>query len=346
MKKLMLMLLSAAMLLSIAACGQKEGGQTPPPSGSKGSQGSAGNTGGDKDIDWPGKQTVQIIVPYAAGGDTDYNARLLAEKLSEKTGATFVVSNVNGNGGATGAMEALNSPNDGSVVMFHHTAFLINNIYGSTDFLFEDAFDFCAVVGYSAGNVITMNASYGIKDLKGLIEYTQQHPGELKFTANTGATTHATALFLKNIGCDIQLVDAGSASERISSLLGGHVDIIDNSIGTIADYLKTGELVAICSDSDIANPYLEEEYGIGIGADQGYDVGLPFVYFTAFPAGTDPRIVQKMSDLLGEIINEDEDYAEQIKDAYCQVPYYFDTEEGYARMMEIYDKLSALDFNA
>ena len=329
MKKLIGLTLSIAISLSLSACNTSD---------------SSNGQGENESTTWPGDQTVQIIVPYAAGGDTDYNARLLADKLSEKTGGTFVVTNINGNGGATGSLEALNAPNDGSTILFHHTAFLINNIYGSTDFLFEDAFDFCSVVGYSAGNIITMNASTGVKTLQDLIDYTKAHPGELKFTANVGATTHATGLFLQDIGCDIQLVDAGSASERISSLLGGHVNIIDNSIGTIADYLETGELVAICSDSDLANPYLMEEYGIGIGEDQGFDIGLPFVYFMAFPTGTDPQIIETLDSLLEEIITEDEDYAQQIKDAYCQVPYYLNTEDGYNRMMEIYDKLSDLDF--
>lgn len=341
MKKMLAIFLAVGMV-ALAGCGSSSS-STAPASQEAGTASSADTA---QETSWPGNQTIQIIVPYAAGGDTDYNARILAQKLSEKTGATFIVSNVNGNGGATGSLEAKNAANDGSVVMFHHTAFLINNIYGSTDFLFDGAFDFCSVVGRSGGNIITMNSSYGIKDLKGLIEYTQAHPGELKFTANTGATTHATALFLKNIGCDIQMVDAGSASERIASLLGGHVDIIDNAIGTIADYLKTGELVAICSDSDEQNKYLMEEYGIGIGADQGYDIGLPFIYFMAFPAGTDPAIVAKMDSLLEEIITTDEDYAEQIKNAYCQEPYYYNSEEGLALMMEVYDKLSTLDFNA
>ena len=338
MKKLLALILALAMTLSLGSCNNSSesnnGSSTTTPNGSSGTE---------EGTAWPGDQTVQIIVPYAAGGDTDYNARLLAQKLSEKTGATFVVTNINGNGGATGSLEALNAPNDGSTILFHHTAFLINNIYGSTDFLFEDAFDFCSVVGYSAGNIITMNADTGVTNLQELIDYTQANPG-LKFTANVGATTHATGLFLQEIGCDIQLVDAGSASERISSLLGGHVDIIDNAIGTIADYLETGELVAICSDSDLENPYLKEEYGIGIGEEQGFDIGLPFVYFMAFPTGTDPEIIEALDSLLEEIITEDEDYAEQIKDAYCQVPYYLNTEDGYARMMEIYNRLSDLDF--
>ena len=340
MKKLFAMLLAIIVVISLTACGTSGNESTKEnEAGTKQEK-----TSEDSKAKWPGSKTVNIIVPYGAGGDTDFNARLLATKLTEKTGANFIVTNVNGNAGATGSIEAKNAANDGTTILFHHTAFLINNIYGSTDFLFDNAFDFSCVVGRSAGNIITMNANLGIKTLDDLIKYTKAHPNELKFTANTGATTHATALFLQQIGCEIQLVDAGSASERIGALLGGHVDIIDNAIGTIKDYLATGELVAICSDSDIQNPLLMKDYGIGIGKDQGYDIGLPFIYFCAFPYGTDPEIVETFSALCKDIIENDKDYQDQLAQAYCQEPFYYDTKEGYKVMMDAYEKLKGLDF--
>lgn len=347
MKRALAILLSATMALAmLAGCGSSAdsgsaGGSSAPVSNGGTSAGSTAPT-----TDWPGKKTIQIIVPYAAGGDTDFNARLLAEKLSKKTGATFVVSNVSGNGGATGSLQVKNADPDGSTILFHHTGFVVNYISGASDFLFDDAFEFSAVVGRSAGNIITMNSSYGIKDLQDLIDYSKANPGKLKIAANAGATTQATALMLKAIGCDLQMVDAGSASERIAALLGGHVDIIINAAGTVSDYLKNGQLVALCTDSDVRNDYLYKDFNIGIGKDQGYDIGLPFYYFMAFPKGTDPAIVDKMDSLLKEIITTDTDYADRIMSSYYQVPTFYGSDEGKQLLMDAYDKLKDLNFNS
>ncbi|MGE4353572.1 MAG: tripartite tricarboxylate transporter substrate-binding protein [Oscillospiraceae bacterium] len=295
-------------------------------------------------VNWPEK-TVNIIVPYGAGGDTDMNARTLADKLAQKTGGTFIVTNISGNGGATGALEALSSDPDGYTILFHHTGFIVNQLTGASSYTYDDV-EFAAIVGRSAGNIITMKASLGINTLDELIAYTQAHPGELKIAANTGATTHATALMLRKIGVDVKMVDAGASTERISALLGGHVDIIVNPINTIADYLKTGELVALCTDNDTVSEALRDQYGVLPGAEQGYDLGLPFYYTMMFPKGTDQAIIDKLDGLLEDIILNDTEYQDAIYKAYLQVPCYYNSEDGMKIMKEAYDKLSTLDFNA
>lgn len=73
-------------------------------------------------VKWP--KNVEIIVPYGAGGDTDFNARLLAQKLSKKLGSNFVVSNVTGNGGATGSRKVKDGKKDGSMISFSITPLL------------------------------------------------------------------------------------------------------------------------------------------------------------------------------------------------------------------------------
>lgn len=151
---------------------------------------SAGNAGqvteGEKteakasEVKWP--KNVEIIVPASAGGDTDFNARLLAQKLSEKLPANFVVSNVNGNGGATGTRQVKDAENDGSSVLFYHTAFLVNKACGATDYGFE-AYNFASIAGLNAGNVVTVNAKLGIHSLEELYNYSKENPGKLKMAA-------------------------------------------------------------------------------------------------------------------------------------------------------------------
>ena len=293
--------------------------------------------------DWP-KKTVNVIVPYGAGGDTDFNARALCERLTNLTGQSFVVTNVAGNGGSTGALQALSSDPDGYTILFHHSGFCVAQNYGSTDYTYDDT-EFVGVVGKSAGNIITLNSKLGIKTVDELIEYSKAHPGELKIAANTGATTHATALLLRKAGADIKMVDAGGSADRITALLGGHVDIITNPINSVADYFKTGELVGLCTDNSIENETLVKEYGI-YPADPKYGIGFPFLYNMMFPKGTDQAIVEKLQSLLDEIINNDADYQKTIFDAYLQEPLFVPGEEGKAMMQDVVKQFSTLDFKA
>ncbi|MGI6558210.1 MAG: tripartite tricarboxylate transporter substrate binding protein [Limnochordia bacterium] len=290
-------------------------------------------------VQWP-RKPVQIIVPYGAGGDTDFNARVLAERLNKVLGGNFVVVNMAGTGGATGARYVKDAANDGYTVLFHHTGFLVSKLSGVSDFGL-DAYEFVCIAGRSAGNIITLHSKHGITNLQELIEYSQANPGKLKIAANTGATTHATALMLRDIGAKLNIVDSGGAADRIVALLGGHVDIIVNPYGTLKDYLETGELVGIALDSDVQPATIPD---IPIGAAQGYDIGLPFYYFLAFPKGTDPAIVEKLSSAVKEIVANDAGYAETIMNAYLQTPTYYDAEEGLRLMQEAYEKLSRLDF--
>ena len=95
--------LAAALLVAVTGCG-----------GSK-DKGSAGTK-----AKWP--KNVEVVVPYGAGGDTDFNARLLSQKLSKKLGTNIVVSNIKGNGGATGSRKVKEGKKDGSILLFNHTA--------------------------------------------------------------------------------------------------------------------------------------------------------------------------------------------------------------------------------
>lgn len=292
---------------------------------------------------WP--KNVEIIVPASAGGDTDFNARLLAQKLSEKLPANFVVSNVNGNGGATGTRQVKDAANDGSSVLFYHTAFLVNKACGATDYGF-DAYQFAAIAGQSAGNVVTVNSSLGINSMDQLLQYTKEHPGELKMAAQTGATSYAVAMQMKKAGFDVNIVDAGSAADRLAAVLGGHVDIILAAYGSIKDYVSEGTLIPLAMDGD--NDLVVPEADIDVKAmkNLGYEIQLPFYYFFAFPAGTDTALVDDFNAALKDIIENDTEYQQKIYDSYYQKPTFLPGDEGLAKYGEIEKILENVDFSA
>ena len=132
MKKRLLALITSVALVGtlLAGCGGDTGsGSTNTPA--------AGNTDpAASGSDWP-TGSVSIVVPASAGGGTDLLARVLADKLTQKLGQTFVVVNVTGAGGSSGINQVHDAAADGNTILFFHNALLINNVTGVSDYSYE-----------------------------------------------------------------------------------------------------------------------------------------------------------------------------------------------------------------
>ena len=68
-------------------------------------------------------RTVRIVVPFPAGATTDMLARLIANRLAETMGQSFVVENVGGGGGSIGADQVAKAAPDGHTLLFHNITF-------------------------------------------------------------------------------------------------------------------------------------------------------------------------------------------------------------------------------
>lgn len=333
-KKLLSVLLSVALLASAVGCSSGTGASN---SGSASAEKAASNSAAK--VKWP--KNVQIIVPASAGGDSDYNARLFANKLSQKLGANFVVSNVNGNGGATGTRQVKDASPDGSTVLFYHTAFLVNKFSGTTDYGF-DSYNFACIAARNPGNVLTVRSKLGVKSLAELFSYAKAHPGKLKMAVQTGATSYAIAVLLKQAGLDVNIVDAGSAADRLAALVGGHVDVILAGYGSIKDYVAKGDLVPLAMDG--GKDLTVKGKTIKAMTNQGYKIKLPFYYFFAFPKGTDTKLVQSFDNAVKDIVENDKDYQKSISTAYFQTPTFYNAKDGLAKFNEVADILKNVNF--
>lgn len=282
-------------------------------------------------------KNVEMIVPYGAGGDTDFNARLLAQKISKKIGSNVVVSNVTGNGGSTGSRKVKDGKKDGSIVLFNHTAFAVNKASKAADFGFDD-FAFASVDALNPGNVIVVNKKLGINNLAELKAYSEKNPDKLKIAVQTGATSYVIAAQLQKQGFKLKMVDAGAAAARLTALLGGHVDIIFSPYGGVKDYIAKGEMVPLAMDGEKDLVVPEKKINVKTIKSQGFDVYVPFYYFTAFPKGTDQKLVDAWNAAAKDIIENDKEYQKKIYDMYFQKPAFFVGKDGLAKFAA-YDKV-------
>lgn len=106
--------------------------------------------------DWPTK-SIEMVVPFKAGGDTDFNARTYAKYLEKELGQSIVVVNTEGAGGSLAAEKVKNAKADGYKIFFANTGFLLNKVTGISDYRFNEAFDTVGIVANSAGECIAVN---------------------------------------------------------------------------------------------------------------------------------------------------------------------------------------------
>ncbi len=318
MKKVLTLILVLMLILSVAGCGNT----STSPSPSEGQSSASSAPAKLEANSWP-KKPIQVIVPYSPGGDSDFNARAYAKRLEKELGQPVVVSNMAGNGGAVGSRKVKESEPDGYTVLAYHVSMFVNQAIGATDYGLE-AFEVAAISGRNGGSVVTVNAKSPYKTLKDLMDASASEPGELTFAANIGASTSVMANAFNRAGGAFNLVDLGDASQRVAALMGGHVDVIPNSLGTAIPYIESGDFRALAIIEDERNPLYPE---LPTAIEQGYDASLPIFYFFAFPDGTPQEIVDKFANAV-EKVNRMPDYQDEIKTAFLQTPYFVKGEEA------------------
>lgn len=274
--------------------------------------------------DWP-ERAVQIVVPFNAGGDTDFNARLLAKYLEPELGVALPVLNVSGAGGSIGARQVLDADPDGHTVLLFHTAMLVNTASGLADFSFNDL-EVSAIVGREPGAVLVVNADAPWQSLDELMEASSAEPGSIDLTTNIGATTYLIGSMINQAGAAFNFVDVGGSSNRLTAVLGGNVDVSQNPLGQVAPYLETGELRALATVAIERSDALPDVLTF---REHGYeDVGFQYAFFFAFPPQTDPEIVAALAQAAGNVVQNNEDYQRELYDTYRQVPLYLNTADA------------------
>lgn len=324
MKKLFTMALALCMSLSLAACGGSNSGAA--------SSGAASTGGGE----WPAK-AINLVVPWSAGGDTDFHARTLGQYLEAELGVAVNVVNTTGGGGSVASTEVKNSTPDGYTFLAFDSAIALNQASGITDFGAE-AFDAVAVIGKSCGEFLVTQGDAPYDTITEMIEYTKAHPGEVIMAANTGATSYYAATKLTEQGADLNIVNSGSSSERVAALLGNQINLSVNAYGVIGQYIETGDLKILgCLATERSETYAD----IPTAIDQGVDCSYDLIYNLLAPKGTDPAVVEKMSSACRKIVEENPDFAEAILTSYGETPYYMDAEDAAAFLKEESDMYMA-----
>lgn len=272
--------------------------------------------GETQSVDWP-KKTVNIIVPYNAGGSTDVFARILATELEPIFGQSVVVTNVAGGGGAVGFANTLASAADGYTVTVSNGASLTLGGIGNVDFEYDDFDNLARVIVEDL--VIGVHKDAPWDTIEEVIDYAKANPGELKYGfAGLGGFTHlASSQFIKTTGIEVDGVGYGGGSEAVAGLLGGFVDIIAQQPAEILAQYEAGEFKALAVMGDNRHPLFGDvptltEEGIdlklyqwrGISGPKGMPEEVKQIWMDAMKKATETAEFKKqVEEVLASDIN-------------------------------------------
>jgi tripartite-type tricarboxylate transporter receptor subunit TctC len=246
---------------------------------------------------WPEKP-VRIIVPYAAGGNTDLIARQTAQILTEEFGKTFVADNRPGANGVIAAELTAKSSADGYTLMIAAAPQLvIAPALGKVPF--DPVRDF-APISIVATNpfVLVVHRSVPAAGVKELIEHARANPGKLSYaSAGSGSISHlAAAMFLQRVRATGQHVSYKGNAPALTDVLAGHVPMMFANLSEALPHASSGSVRLLAVTSEARNAQLP---GVPTFAESGLAGFHPITWNgLVAPARTPGELVARISAAL------------------------------------------------
>jgi tripartite-type tricarboxylate transporter receptor subunit TctC len=199
---------------------------------------------------WPARP-VKMIIPFPPGGTLDTVGRLLAQKLQEQLGQTFIVENRAGGNGMIGADAVAKSAADGYTLLFNASTFTTTPMTVKSA-PYDVLRDFAPVAMVAkAPLAVSVNNNLPVSDLKGLMAYAKANPGKLNFAiGSTGSAGNLSTELLKRAGgIDLTIVPYKGTAPAFQDLVGGQIEgFIDPLLGAM-NFHKAGKLKIIAVTS-------------------------------------------------------------------------------------------------
>ncbi len=205
---------------------------------------------------WPSR-SVRIIVPWAPGGQTDAEARLLAQKLGEHFKQAFVVENRPGGGGMIGTDAVAKSAPDGYTLVFTSASISVNSTLMARQFKLDPARDLTPIIwAASEPLVLTVPATLKAGTVAELVALSKSSKTGLNGAFNGQGTTSQIALEMlkQQTGANITPVPYKGGGPSTMALLAGEIDLCFATLTTVKPYIESGKLKGLAVSTARRSP--------------------------------------------------------------------------------------------
>ena len=240
---------------------------------------------------------VKIVVPYAPGGPNDIMARLLAEKLTQMNGVTFLVDNRPGGGSNIGAEAVAKAAPDGYTLLVAATSHAINmTLFPKEQLKYDLLKDLRPVSLLMTGPLVLVTApSFPAGNLKEFVAVAKAKPGQLSYgSSGIGASTHlGSEMFSKAAGISTIHVPYKGSGPALTDVMGGQTTYMIDTMISAMPFVTSGKLKALAVTGRTRSPVLPN---VPTVAEQGWP-GFEAVAWIGLlaPAATPPEVVAKLN---------------------------------------------------
>jgi tripartite-type tricarboxylate transporter receptor subunit TctC len=240
------------------------------------------------------ERPVRVIVTFPAGGGTDIVARMIFQKVAERTGGSYVIDNRGGAGGTIGTEQAAKAPADGYTIVVVSGSHTINPaLYKKL--AYDAARDFAPISMLVSGpGVLVVHPSLPARSVKELIAVAKSRPGEILYASpGNGTPPHLAAeLFKSMAGVNIVHVPYKGNAQAMTDLIAGQESLSFPTGPSAMPHVQAKRLRALGVTTSKRAAGLPDIPTIAEAGLPGYDASS--WYGVLAPAGAPPAIVTKL----------------------------------------------------
>lgn len=255
--------------------------------------------------DFPKRQPITIVVPWAPGGNVDITARTIAPAMAEILGQSVVVENRPGAGGFIGSSRVAKSPADGYTLLLGSSGSISIGPALATNPPYNPTKDLIAVGPiHAVPLVLSASAKSPIKNYADFAAKAKTTPVNVA-SAGVGSTQHlAIELIALKSGAKLNHVPYKGSGPAITDLIGGQVETMIDQMTASMPHIKSSAItpLAVTTKSRSAQlpnvPALQE---LGIK-----DIDMTTYTGVFSPAGTPPAVVKQLNAALNKAMQRPE----------------------------------------
>lgn len=239
---------------------------------------------------------IRLVVPFAAGGGADTLSRIIAPKLSDALGQTWVVDNRGGAGGNLAAEIVADAAADGhTVFMGFSTVLTVNPSLYKLRYSVQKGFEPVTLLA-TAQYILVLHPSVRAGTLKEFIALAKQKPGGLNYaSAGVGSPLHLAAeLFKKRAGVSMVHIPYKGGGPAAAAVLAGEAQVIFGSVASSMPHVKAGKLKALATTGAKRSKVAPDLPTIADSGFPGFDVSS--WYALLVPAKTPSAVVKRLRD--------------------------------------------------
>ena len=251
---------------------------------------------------WPQKP-VRLIIPYAAGGNSDDIMRPVVQKLGPALGQTVIIENRAGGGTVIGTDIVAKAPPDGYTLLYVPAPFVANPSM-MRKLPYDSLRDFAPITQVMRSPlVLIVTPQLPVQTVSRLIAYARANPGKLSFGSGIGGAGHLAGELMKSVaGIDMVHIGYKGSAPAMLDLVAGRLQLIFSPPSEAIPQMRGGKVRALAVTTPKRSSLLPDLPTVDESGLKGFDVsvwgGL------AAPAGTPRAIINKLQSRVAEVLKE------------------------------------------